>query len=51
MRTPHELIAGLTTQDVFDVIAWNLLRQNARARDIHGDKAHCRYRASDGLRD
>ena len=50
MRIPNNAIVALSTQDVFDVIAWNLLRQNARAREVHGDRSYCRYRASDGRR-
>lgn len=51
MRIPREMIMRLQTQEIFDVIAWNLLRQHARARVVHDDgRGQCRYQAPDGKR-
>lgn len=50
MSIPNVAIVSLSTQDVFDVIAWSLLRQHARSRNVILGKAFCRYRAADGRR-
>jgi hypothetical protein len=48
MKLTTTMLDQLTRQDLFDVIAWNLLRQNAKATAPDGVK--CRYRAPDGKR-
>ncbi|WP_395066127.1 hypothetical protein [Paraburkholderia silvatlantica] len=48
MKLTTRFLATLDAQDVFDVIAWQLLRQNARATAFDGVK--CMYRAPDGKR-
>jgi len=48
MKLTTTMLAALDAQDVFDIVAWNLLRQNARA--VAFDRVKCMYRAPDGKR-
>ncbi|MFP4891261.1 hypothetical protein [Paraburkholderia sp. EG304] len=48
MRLTTAYLLTLDTQDVFDVVAWHLLRQNAQA--TLPNTARCMYRAPDGKR-
>ncbi len=48
MKLTSSMLSALTRQDVFDIVAGCLLRQNARATAFDGVK--CMYRAPDGKR-
>ncbi|CAB3758464.1 hypothetical protein [Paraburkholderia humisilvae] len=48
MKLTTTMLGTLDRQDVFDIVAWNLLRQNARATAF--DRVKCLYRAPDGKR-
>jgi hypothetical protein len=48
MRVTTATLAMLDAQDVFDIVGWHLLHQNARATAFDGVK--CMYRAAGGRR-
>ncbi|MFP3549716.1 hypothetical protein SB861_03240 [Paraburkholderia sp. SIMBA_049] len=48
MKLTSTMLATLVPQDVFDIVAWHLLQQNARATGF--DRVKCMYRAPDGKR-
>ncbi|MGF6792730.1 hypothetical protein [Paraburkholderia sp. 35.1] len=48
MRITTAYLMTLDTQDVFDIVAWQLLRQNGQS--MAHESARCRYRAPDGKR-
>jgi len=48
MKLTTRMLGQLDRQDVFDIVAWHLLRQGTRATAFDGVK--CLYRAPDGKR-